>query len=62
MLIRNNFLDYGFIMNGGRIADGICVRELVKRSVRDLKITHHPSEKHVEVKGSQRIRVKLANH
>jgi len=59
-LIRNNLLDHGFVIQEGSIVDGSGVRELVKRSVRDLKVTHRLSDKHIEVTRSSRMKVKLA--
>lgn len=42
-LIRNNFIDSGFGMDGSHrhtYVDSACVREIIKRSVKDLKIAY----------------------
>lgn len=59
-LIRNNLLDHEFVIQEGSVIDGSGVRESVKRSIRDLKVTHRLSDKHVEVTRSSRMKVKLA--
>ena len=59
-LIRNNFLDHGFELSGGKFVSGGCVREIVCRSVSDLKPTHRLSEKHIAVTGHKRMNVRLA--
>lgn len=60
-LIRNNFLDHGFSLNNNfiNISSG-SVRELVIRSVTDLKAAHRLSHKHIDVQGFQRMNVRLA--
>lgn len=59
-LIRNNFLDSGFVLGDGKFVLSGCVREIIFRSIRDLKTTHHLSEKHVSVTGVKRTNVRLA--
>lgn len=59
-LVRNHFLDNGFVTTDGKVIDSTCVRELIIRSKADFKVTHKLSEKHIEVKGPQRMKVKLA--
>lgn len=58
-LIRNNFLDYGFKLEDNNI-NSECVRELVRRSVHDLKTTHRLTHKHIDVTGVKRMNVRLA--
>lgn len=58
-LIRNNFLDYGFKLEDKNI-NSECVRELVRRSIHDLKTTHRLSQKHIDVTGVKRMNVRLA--
>lgn len=50
-LIRNNFLDSGFQMDGsdGHINVNVSVRELIKRRIKDLRITYWVDDRHVEV-------------
>lgn len=59
-LMRNHFLDDGFVMQDGKVVDSSCVREVVARSKADLKATYHLSHRHIEVKGAQRMNVRLA--
>lgn len=59
-LVRNHFLDHGFETHDGKIINSSCVKELIHRSKSDLKVTHRLSETHLEVKGSQRMNVRLA--
>lgn len=59
-LMRNHFLDDGFVMQDGKLVDSSCVREVIERSKADLKTTYHLSNKHIEVSGAQRMNVKLA--
>lgn len=58
-LIRDNFLDSGFHFADGDVNSG-CVRELIARSVHDLKTTHRLSHKHVNGSGVKRMNVRLA--
>lgn len=58
-LIRNNFLDYGFRLNGHLLqVDGI--KEIIINSVKDLKPTHKLTEKHIVVHGFKRMKVRPA--
>lgn len=59
-LIRNNFLDHGFVLSGDRFAHYGSVRELIMKSKSDLQTAHKLSEKHINVMGMQRMNVKLA--
>lgn len=59
-LIRNNFIDHGFTLEGNKQVSSDCVNELVTRCKNDLKTTHRLSLKHLDVKGSGRMRVSLA--
>ena len=59
-LIRNNFLDWGFNVGETTNISSACVRELVLRSVHDLKTTHRLSHQHIDVSGVKRMNVKLA--
>lgn len=62
-LIRNNFLDSGIRLdgkNGCKTATNGCVREIIQRSVKDLKTTFKLSDRHVHVYGTQRMNVRLA--
>lgn len=58
-LIRNNFLDYGFKLNE-KIITSSCVREVISRSVKDLKTTFKLSSKLVNVECGTRMNVSLA--
>lgn len=58
-LARNNFLDSGFNIKGTSI-DKTCVEELIGINERDLKISHKLNRMHIDVKGTQRQKVKLA--
>ena len=39
-LIRNNLLDKGFLLHGGKRVSSDCLRKLVERSTKDLKPAH----------------------
>lgn len=59
-LMRNHFLDDGFVMQDGKVVDSSCVREVVVLSKADLKATYHLSDGPIEVSGPQRMNVRLA--
>lgn len=61
-LTRNNFLDHGFTLDGHSFptVTSSSVREIIVRSVRDLKTTHRLSDKHINVEGVKRMNVRLA--
>lgn len=62
-LVRNNFLDHGFKLDGSKgckSVDSTCVREVVKRSTKDLKLTFRLDDRHIEVHGTKRMNVCLA--
>lgn len=61
-LIRNNFLDYGFTLHGNSLqtVTNASVRELILRSVHDLKTAYRLSQKHIDVQGAKRMNVRLA--
>lgn len=56
---RNNFLNYGFNINGISV-DKTSLEELLKLNERDLKISHKLNRTHIDVKEAQRQNVKLA--
>lgn len=60
-LLRNHYLDQGFIINDFEINKGI-IQELLRTTTAtgDLNIAHSISMEHLEVKGAQRQKVKLA--
>lgn len=58
-LIRNNFLDHGFIVDGEKI-DKCLLEELIHLNSNELKIAFNLTKTHLDVKGFQRQRVKLA--
>lgn len=58
-LLRNNFIDYGFLV-GGKILNKRILKELVALNSKDLKIAFNLSEKHLDAKGHQHQTVKLA--
>ena len=58
-LLRNHFLDKGYSM-GDKNINSECVREIIRKSVRDLKTTHHLSENHVNMTKAKRMNVRLA--
>lgn len=58
-LLRNNFIDYGFLV-GGKMLNKRILEELVALNSKDLKIAFNLSEKHLDAKGHQRQTVKLA--
>lgn len=58
--IRNNFLDSGFQFPDGRCVLSGCVRELISRSVNELKAAHRLSESHIYVDGFKGMKVSLA--
>lgn len=61
-LIRNNFLDHGFTLDGNSKATvtATCVREIIIRSESDLKTAHRLSHNHINVQGVKRMNVRLA--
>jgi len=58
-LLRNNFIDSGFLVNGKMLMKKI-LEELVALNSNDLKIAFNLNEKYLDVKGHQRQNVKLA--
>lgn len=58
-LARNNLLDSGFTIHGNNI-NKTCLEELLTLNARELKIVHKFSQAHLDVKGAQRQKVKLA--
>jgi len=58
-LIRNNFFDYGFIVDSEKI-DKCLLEELLQLNCNELKIAINLTRTHLNVKGFQRQRVKLA--
>lgn len=58
-LLRNNFIDYGFLV-GGKMLNKRILEELVALNSKDLKVAFNLSEKHLDAKGHQRQTVKLA--
>lgn len=59
-LIRNNFLDSGFVLPQDKFVRCGPVREFILRSKSDLTTAHKLSEKHINVCGVQRMKVKFA--
>lgn len=59
-LIRNHFVDEGFILDGKEIGKHIVEAVLDTTSVSDLKISHKMSKEKLNVTGAQRQRVKFA--
>jgi hypothetical protein len=60
-LIRNHFLDTGFIWNNARITTE-CLEFVIQNSISDLKIAPKLLEKMLKVAGSERQKVKPAAH
>lgn len=58
-LLRNNLIDSGFVVDG-EIFDKSLLEELLQLNSKDLKISFNLSREHLDVKGFQRQRVKLA--
>jgi len=58
-LARNNLLDSGFTINDNHI-NKTCLEELLTLNAGEFKIAHKLSQAHLDVKGSQRQNVKLA--
>lgn len=58
-LARNNLLDSGFQIKGD-IINKTCLEELLTLNAGELKIVHKLSKLHLDVKGTQRQKVKLA--
>lgn len=58
--IRNNVLNHSYELSQGMFVTSESVREIVRKNVSDLKITHCLSDKHVSIAGAQRMKVKLA--
>lgn len=59
-LIRNHFVDHGFIVNGKEINKTRIEELLEVTSTSDLKITHKISKESLNVKGPARQKVKYA--
>ena len=59
-LVRNNFLDSGFELENGNFVQSGCVKEIIQRSLSDLKPTYRLTEKHIHVTGTQRMNVRKA--
>lgn len=59
-LIRNNFVDHGFVLKGKNINVGIVEKLLRLTKTSDLSIAHKISMDSIQVKGAQRQKVKLA--
>lgn len=55
-LIRNNLLNHGFGTEES-LGDGSGVRELVRKSVEDIKVTHRLYDKHNQAARSARMKV-----
>lgn len=58
-LVRNHLLDQGFDINGKKI-DKTCFQILADCSISDLRIAHKLTKFHLEVKGSERQKVRPA--
>lgn len=59
-LLRNHFIDEGFILNGAEISKDIIENVINLTSTTDLNIAHKISMDSLCVKGAQRQKVKLA--
>lgn len=59
-LIRNHFVDDGFVINGKEINKKIVEAVIDATSVSDLRISHKISKEKLNVVGAQRQRVKYA--
>lgn len=59
-LIRNNFVDHGFIIENKVIKKEVVEEAIKAANTSDLKITHKISLEQVNVAGPQRQRVKYA--
>lgn len=59
-LIRNHFIDSGFIINGEEISKEIIEELLLKTKTSDLNITYKITKENLTVKNAQRQKVKLA--
>ncbi|KAL1488481.1 hypothetical protein ABEB36_014949 [Hypothenemus hampei] len=59
-LIRNNFVDHGFVIDGKMIKKEIVEEALNAAKVSDLKITHKMTIEKLNCSGPQRQKVKLA--
>lgn len=59
-LIRNNFLDYGFVIDNKEITKSTIENILKLTEMSDLRITHKISEEHLTVAGTKRQKVKTA--
>lgn len=60
-LIRNHFVDEGFIINGKEINKCLVEAVLDVTSVSELRITHKMTKEKLNVTGAQRQRVKFAS-
>lgn len=58
-LLRNHFIDSGFVINGKEVQKDIILKLLSLQSG-DLKITHKISAHNLSVVGAERQKVKLA--
>lgn len=61
-LIRDNFLDHGFTLDGNSESKvtATCGRQIIICSENDLKTAHRLSYKHINVQGAKRMNVRLA--
>lgn len=59
-LLRNHFVDQGFVLNGKEINKDIIEKLIVLTSKIDLNIAHKISIDNLHVKGAQRQKVKYA--
>lgn len=58
-LLRNHFIDRGFVINGNLVQKDIIV-DLLACTSSDLTITHKISSRHLQVNGCERQNVKMA--
>lgn len=59
-LIRNNFIDSGFILHTGERVSDCAIREMMSMQKTELSLAHRINEIHLNVQGQQRQRVKYA--
>lgn len=58
-LLRNHFIDQGFLLNG-TFMDKSCFESLLDISTSELSIVHKVSKYHIELKGTERQKVRPA--
>lgn len=58
-LLRNHFLDHGFV-HDGTIIDKVCLEMLIKASIGNLKMAFKLTRYHLDVKNTERQRVQSA--